>query len=524
MQCPKCANSTLKTAKLRQRDLELDSCPSCRGVWFDTGELDSLLGKRASPDFEIPQHAISHAGTQCPKCAAALYEFCYPGTLTLVDACKRCGGVWLDSREWKEISDELDPANRMTCPKCSATQKKAGSCASCGFVLDRQLAMKEAGYKPAESSSSGDDKTSFDESNYRRAAASFNAINQLKFVTDELENLPGIDRKPAGGVGSFLGRVGYALSLGLREKEIIVFGLLQMAAVMLAYVLWVQMLDWIPESVWRSAENSDSGSVADYLLFGWGIVCLGLAAFPIGILTGCMGATHFLHRQGEESTVARCLQLVLPQSWPLWMFHWVDGYITARQIIERLPKKDDKKSAAAKARSEAFYYAWKMGVAGILPSILTGNSLVRSGKNSVFFVKDNLAEVAKLRAGYSALCWIVGVGTYIGTILLFMTVDIVPQSEEVYAYIYEIYMWSALPILVAVSIVMLLLRPIYVIAICDLYSDHLEAQGKKAAIPEGVSRGTSALVAFAMLCIIVMAVFLFRDEMGISAMLATPYE
>src|SRR5690554_7569188 len=78
------------------------------------------------------------------------------------------------------------------------------------------------------------------------------------------------------------------------------------------------MLDWIPEEVWRSAAESDEGSIADWILLAWSFVCVGFAAFPVGILTGCMGATHFLHKQGRESTVATCLKLVLPQSWSLW--------------------------------------------------------------------------------------------------------------------------------------------------------------------------------------------------------------
>ncbi|MFT7533517.1 MAG: hypothetical protein ACI9FD_004554 [Gammaproteobacteria bacterium] len=164
-----------------------------------------------------------------------------------------------------------------------------------------------------------------------------------------------------------------------------------------------------------------------------------------------------------------------------------------------------------------------MGIAGVLPSILTGNSLVRSGNNSVFFVKNNLLEVGKLRAGYSFLCWIVGIGSYIGMIILMVVVDIVPEGDEVYSHIFTFYLWAAVPILIALSFVMLLLRPIYVIAICDLYSDYLEQQGKSVTLAEDAPKSMSAFVAFLVICIVVAAVFLFRDEMGISNMLSTPY-
>ncbi|MFT5114961.1 MAG: Zn-finger nucleic acid-binding protein [Parasphingorhabdus sp.] len=526
MQCPKCDNISLKTAKVSKSNIELDSCPSCKGLWFDKNELTEILGKRAEKYFEIPKFAARNLKSKCPKCSGALYEFCYPDTLTLVDACINCSGIWLDDLEWKQISEQRNPAKQMTCPKCAKQQKQSSTCSNCGIIVGKYLGAEQVAKEPRNdtvSVASTNLKKSFNSANFRRAQSSSNVFKQLEFVRDELIEMPGINEMPSGGIGSFASRIGYALSLGFKEKEILVFGLLQWAAVALAYLLWVQMLDWIPEEVWRSAENSKSGSVADYVLAAWGILCIGLAAYPIGILTGCMGAAHFLHRQGQSSTVAKCLHLVLPRSWPLWIFHWVDGYITTRQILSRLPQKDDRRTAADKALSEALYYAWKIGVSGVLPSILTGYSLVRSGKNSVFFVKDNFMEVAKLRLGYSALCWIVGIGSYIGMIFLLMNVDILPDDDELYSHIYTLYLWAALPILVGLSFVMLLLRPIYVISICDLYSDYLERQGKKASMPEDLPKSISAFVAFLAVCIIVAAVFLFRDEMGISGMLATPY-
>jgi uncharacterized membrane protein len=348
-------------------------------------------------------------------------------------------------------------------------------------------------------------------------------FNSIRFVRDEIKRLPGVDRKPSGGVAAFTSRIGYALSLGLKEKEIFFFGLLQWAAIAMAYLLWVQMLEWIPEEVWRSAAESDEGSIADWILLAWSFVCVGLAAFPIGILSGCMGATHFLHKQGRPSSVAACLKLVLPRAWALWSFHWIDGWITVNQILDRLPSKDDRRSSAERAMDEALYYAWKLGIAGVLPSIVTGHGLVQSGWNSVAFVKDNFADVAKLRAGYSALCWIVGISAYLGSIALFVIVDIVPEGEAVYGYVFEFYFWAAVPVLIAVAFVVLLLRPIFILALCDLYSDYLDKNGTPADLPENPSRATSALVAFVCLCLLVAVVYLYRVELGIVDLLSVPY-
>ncbi|WP_022955312.1 hypothetical protein [Perlucidibaca piscinae] len=348
-------------------------------------------------------------------------------------------------------------------------------------------------------------------------------FNQIAFVRDEIAKIPGISSTPAGGVGSFLGRVGQAGMLALREKEILVFALLQWLVIALAYLLWVQMLDWIPEEVWRSAAESDKGSVADLVLLAWSFFCVGVAAYPLGILSGCMGAAHFLHRQGRESTVADCMQLVLPQSWPLWAFHWIDGWITVNQILKRLPRKNDRRSAAQKAASEALYYAWKLGISGILPSIVSGNGLLTSGRQSVVFVKDNLGEVARLRAGYSALCWIVGIAAYAGAILMFMRLDLVPRGEAVYQHVYTIYFWAAVPLLLATGVVLMLLRPVYVLALCDLYSDHLQRRGETVTLPEPVPAGVGAFFVFSALCFLLAVVFLFRHELGVMDLLAVPY-
>jgi len=152
-----------------------------------------------------------------------------------------------------------------------------------------------------------------------------------------------------------------------------------------------------------------------------------------------------------------------------------------------------------------------------------GNNLIKSGKNSVTFVKDNFVEVAKLRAGYSALCWIVGIGAYVGAIVLFMSVDIVPKSDEIYGHIYTFYFWAAVPILIAVAVVMLFLRPIFVLALCDLYSDYLDNKGEEVNLPENPPKSISTIIAFGGMCLIVAVTYLYRNELGIVDMLSIPY-
>ena len=328
---------------------------------------------------------------------------------------------------------------------CGFEQEKGADCIKCGIYFDKYASI-QAGKIQAEENRArlNDQKLNTGEDHARTAddvhvPANLGTFGVIGFVRDEIRSIPEIVDKPEGGIRSYGSRIGYTLSLGFKEKEIFVFGLLQWVSIGIAYLLWVQMLDWIPEDVWRAAAESENTSVADLILLAWSFICVGVAAYPIGILTGCMGAAHFLHRQGRESTIAMCLKLVLPHSWSLWMFHWADGWITVMQIVERLPKKNSRRSAARKLLSETIYYAWKLGISGVLPSILTGNSLVRSAKNSIVFVRYEFGEIAKLRAGCSALCWIIGIASYIGAVFFIGALDIVPEGEKVYSHMYTIY-------------------------------------------------------------------------------------
>ena len=46
MKCPQCKDNAL--AMSERQGIEIDYCPSCRGIWLDRGELDKLIEKAAS--------------------------------------------------------------------------------------------------------------------------------------------------------------------------------------------------------------------------------------------------------------------------------------------------------------------------------------------------------------------------------------------------------------------------------------------------------------------------------------------
>lgn len=46
MQCPVCKEPQLVISE--RQGIEIDYCPSCRGVWLDRGELDKLIERAAA--------------------------------------------------------------------------------------------------------------------------------------------------------------------------------------------------------------------------------------------------------------------------------------------------------------------------------------------------------------------------------------------------------------------------------------------------------------------------------------------
>lgn len=56
MKCPHCA---VELQMSERRGVEIDYCPTCRGVWLDRGELDKLLEhanrEQASREFHVDE-------------------------------------------------------------------------------------------------------------------------------------------------------------------------------------------------------------------------------------------------------------------------------------------------------------------------------------------------------------------------------------------------------------------------------------------------------------------------------------
>jgi Zn-finger nucleic acid-binding protein len=65
MKCPVCPDVTL--AMTNREGIEIDYCPSCRGVWLDRGELDKIIERSAA---EAPAARVESA----PRFPAPRYD------------------------------------------------------------------------------------------------------------------------------------------------------------------------------------------------------------------------------------------------------------------------------------------------------------------------------------------------------------------------------------------------------------------------------------------------------------------
>ena len=311
-----------------------------------------------------------------------------------------------------------------------------------------------------------------------------------------------------------------SLRFMLSEKENIFFALLQWASIGIGYYLWVQMLDWIPDDIWQNIrnDNTDSGAgIADLILLLWSFICVGITSFPIGFFTACMGASFILRFNGQKSTVLNCVHLVMNRLWSIWLFSWVDGWWTVNRILDRLPKKDDKTSSAKKALNEALYQAWKLATLGFLPAIISGRSLSDACKDTILITKDRFGDLAKLRLAYSAICWIFGIGSYVLFIYIVLNSPHLLNKEN---QIYNFYVLAGLPMLFALTFIMMLFRPLYIISAFRIYANYMRDRRIQITLPKK-SFAYTALIAFILLSILVGAAYIYRNELGIIEILSS---
>jgi Zn-finger nucleic acid-binding protein len=113
MICPVCKYDMLV---VEYHNIELDYCNSCKGVWFDSGELELLLKSQGLEETKAffdgilnSQEADSlEKKRNCPVCGRKMKKTAIGGQPEiLIDVCRDKHGLWFDGGEVAQLIRHL---------------------------------------------------------------------------------------------------------------------------------------------------------------------------------------------------------------------------------------------------------------------------------------------------------------------------------------------------------------------------------------------------------------------------------
>ena len=107
--CPRCDVSMFL---LHFKEVEVDYCERCRGIWLDAGELEQLITTTGSDIHDPFLRLLDQNGSPseaarclCPRCDRKLHEFTV--NHLVLDRCPRGHGLWFDANELHQLLTEF---------------------------------------------------------------------------------------------------------------------------------------------------------------------------------------------------------------------------------------------------------------------------------------------------------------------------------------------------------------------------------------------------------------------------------
>lgn len=126
MICPVCK---LDMIVVEYSNIELDYCTTCKGVWFDSGELELLLDAQGQEEakpfldniFNSPDVASPEKGRKCPICSHKMKKSQIDEQpVILIDVCPEKHGLWFDGGE---VSHLIGHATSQHLPKSDSREQ-----------------------------------------------------------------------------------------------------------------------------------------------------------------------------------------------------------------------------------------------------------------------------------------------------------------------------------------------------------------------------------------------------------------
>ena len=111
MNCPACKNPMVI---LELNQVEIDYCTACKGIWLDRGELDLIFSssekKEIAKLFSVKNN-LDEIKRRCPVCKKKMDKVEFENTGIIIDRCSEDHGVWFDSGELKSILKSAEEEN-----------------------------------------------------------------------------------------------------------------------------------------------------------------------------------------------------------------------------------------------------------------------------------------------------------------------------------------------------------------------------------------------------------------------------
>ena len=111
MQCPKCLG---KMETLNFKDVEVDRCTGCHGLFFDHLEKETLRKLEGSEVLDIGDEFLGATYNEildvpCPKCHTKMNHVLHTDPFEIkFESCPSCKGVYFDAGEFRDyLEDEI---------------------------------------------------------------------------------------------------------------------------------------------------------------------------------------------------------------------------------------------------------------------------------------------------------------------------------------------------------------------------------------------------------------------------------
>lgn len=119
-----CPDDNLPLEPRTLRNVTVDVCKKCAGVFFDEGEINRLRldgnnamveledEVRPSDDHLVDFMVMKETPRACPNCRSSMDKMRYLyNSPVMLDSCSNCGGVWVEDGELRSMRDVLEGCN-----------------------------------------------------------------------------------------------------------------------------------------------------------------------------------------------------------------------------------------------------------------------------------------------------------------------------------------------------------------------------------------------------------------------------